>query len=158
MPVTGCSSSSGTRTGAAFGSSPSESSTHASMSVMCPVRSARQRGATRAPTVIASAVPQSTACNSAVSAPSGRMSANANGFDNGCLPGFGSDTQVYVCTRPAGPTGIQWSPSGAIASLVVGSYSAGGTSTRPSARRTPSRRPSRRLVKKRPITGPTERV
>ena len=50
------------------------------MSVMCPVRSARQRGATRMPTRIASATPQSTTCSSAVSAPSGRISANANGF------------------------------------------------------------------------------
>ena len=128
------------------------------MSVMWPVRSAFQRGATRAPTAIASALPQSTAWSSAVSAPSGRISANANGFVSGCLPARGSATHVYDCTRPAGPSVSQWSPSGAIASLVVGSYSAGGTSTRPSARRTPSMRPSRRPVKKRPITGPTERV
>ena len=43
-------------------------------------------GATRMPIVIASGPPQSTTCSSAVSAPSGRMSANANGFVNGCLP------------------------------------------------------------------------
>ena len=50
------------------------------MSVIEPVRSARHRGATRDPTRIASALPQSTAWSIAVSAPSGRMSAKANGL------------------------------------------------------------------------------
>ena len=45
-------------------------------------------------------------------------------------------THVNACTVPRGPTSIQWSPSGATAALVVGSYSVGGTSTRPSASRT----------------------
>ena len=49
-------------------------------------------------------------------------------------------------------------PSAATGALVVGSYSVGDTSTRPSARRTASMRPSRSAVRKRPITGPTERV
>src|SRR6478735_6322670 len=43
-------------------------------------------------------------------------------------------------------------------SLVDGSYSVGGTSTRPSANRTARIWPSRRPVRKRPMTGPTERV
>src|SRR6476661_4706737 len=43
-------------------------------------------------------------------------------------------------------------------SLVDGSYSVGGVSTRPSARRTARILPSRNPVRKRPMTGPTERV
>ena len=43
---------------------------------------------------------------------------------------------MNACTVPRGPTSIQWSPSGATGKLVDGSYSVGGTSTRPSARRT----------------------
>ena len=158
MPVTGWSSTAPAPIGAGVGSSPSPSEYHDSMSVMWPVRSARQRAVTRCPTAIASSVPQSTTCRIAVSAPSGRISANANGFESGCLPGFGSATHVYAWTIPHGPTWIQWSPSGATAALVVGSYSVGGTSTRPSASRTASMRPSRRPVRNRPMTGPTERV
>ena len=43
---------------------------------------------------------------------------------------------------------------GATAALVAGSYSVGGTSTRPSARRTATMRPSRSPVRNRPIDGP----
>ena len=96
---------------AGSGSSPSPSGTHASMSVIEPVRSARHSGATREPTRIASALPQSTTCSSAVSAPSGRISANANGLSSACLPGAGCATHVNDCTVPRGPTSIQWSPS-----------------------------------------------
>ena len=47
IPVTGASSTAGGDIGAGSGSSPSPSGTHASMSPMLPVRSARHRGATR---------------------------------------------------------------------------------------------------------------
>ena len=59
---------------------------------------------------------------------------------------------------PAGPSVTQWSPSLATSALVVGSYSVGGTSTRPSLRRTPNNSPLRNPVRKRPTTGPVERV
>ena len=81
----------------------------------------------------------STTCTIAVSAPSGLTSANANGLPRWCLPGRGSSTHVHAVTVPAGPTSTYSSSAAA----VIGSYSVGGTMTRPSARRTPTILPSR---------------
>ena len=58
----------------------------------------------------------------------------------GACPGRGFATHVNVCTVPRGPTSIQCGPSAATSALVDGSYSVGGTSTRPSAKRTASMR------------------
>ena len=83
--------------------SPSAIGTHASRSVTYPTRSAAQRGITRMPTLISSADATSTTCTIGTSAPSGRTSANANGFVRWCLPATGSATQVHASTTPAGP-------------------------------------------------------
>ena len=80
------------------------------------------------------------------------MSAQAKGVVRGCL-GNGCDTQAQVSTTPAGPT----STSSPVSSLVIGSYSVGGTMTVPPAPRTPRMVPSRKPVRKAPMTGPTER-
>ncbi len=92
------------------------------------------------PLCMASADPASTACNSPVSAPSSRISAQANGRSSG-WPSTGTGCQDQVSTVPAGPTGT----SSAGGANVTGSYSAGGTCTRPSALREPRmrRRPVR---------------
>src|SRR4051812_34937386 len=102
------------------------SGTKHSMSLMWPSRSARQRGVTRMPVLIASTLPASTACSIGESAPSGWISAHANGWSSGCF-GIGSRTHAHVVTTPPGPTSTM-SVSG---SEVSGSYSIGGTSTRP---------------------------
>src|SRR6478752_5518653 len=150
MPVTGSPSSAD----GADGSSPSAIGTHASRSVTYPTRSAFQRGITRMPTLISSGEPTSTTCTIGTSAPSGRTSANANGFVRWCLPATGSATHVHASTTPAGPT----STNSSSASPVPGSYSVGGTITRPSAVRTPTMRPDRSPVKYRESAVPTERV
>ncbi len=114
MPVTGCSSSAGTCSVGGSGSSPSPSGTHASMSVMCPVRSARQRGATREPIadrVGAAAVDHVQHRGVGAVGPDQR---ERERLGRACAcPARGSATHVNVCTVPRGPTSIQWSPSGA---------------------------------------------
>src|SRR5690606_12787303 len=74
------------------------------------------------------------------------------GRSSGCFA-RGFVTQHQVSTTPPGPT----STNSDRASLVSGSYSAGGTRTRPSFARVPSIRCSFRPAKKRPSTGPVDR-
>src|ERR1700753_3365577 len=88
------------------------------MSLMLPVRAAAHRGRTRSPVRMAAAEPASTACSSAVSAPSSRISAQANGTASG-WPSSGSGIQDQLTTVPSGPTGTS-SPGG---EAVTGSYS-----------------------------------
>lgn len=121
---------------------------------MWPVRFCRQTGQTRVPGRSALGLPASTACTSAVSAPSSLIRAQANGRSSG-WPARGSGTQAAAVTAPAGPTSTY---SSVTASPVAGSYSRGGTSTRPSAVRTPTTRPARNSVRNLPITGPVVRV
>ena len=87
-----------------------------------------------------------------MSAPSSFTSAHAKGFCSGWR-GRGLSTHDHVVTTPAVPTSTS-SPTG---SLVSGSYSDGGTRTRPAAVLAPRMRPSRRPARKRPSTGPTLR-
>ena len=103
--------------------------------------------------ILRSSPPVSTACSIGVSAPSSRMSAYAKGFPTGCFS-RGCATHAQLTTLPAVPT----STSSESVSLVSGSYSFGGTSTLPFLRRTPRMRPSFRPPKKRPSTGPVERL
>ena len=120
---------------------------------MWPSRSSAHTGSTRMPVDIASGVPASTAPSIGVSAPSGRISAHAKGRSSGCF-GIGVRTHAHVVTTPAGPTStISWRSS-----PVTGSYSVGGTSTRPSAPLMPTRIPSRRPVRNAPTTGPVVRL
>ncbi len=95
------------------------------------------------PTLISSGPATSTTCTIGTSAPSGHTSAKAKGFARWCLPGVGSATQVHAVTTPAGPT----STNSSRASPVSGSYSVGGTITRPSAVRTPTIFPERNPVR-----------
>ena len=99
-----------------------------------------------------SADPQSSACSNGVSAPSSFTSAHANGRSSGCVRS-GSGTHAARSITPSDPT----STISDAASPVSGSYSNGGTSTRPPAVRTPTTRRSRRPVRNAPITGPTLR-
>ena len=124
------------------------------MSAIAPIRSAagRNRTVTRSPVARASGPPLSTTWSIAVSAPSRRMSAHANGFWSGCL-GSGLATHAHDSTVPPGPT----STSSPVSSPVFGSYSVGGTMTEPPDPRTPSSLPSRSPVRNAPMTGPTER-
>jgi hypothetical protein len=114
----------------------------------------RQTGQTRIPGRIAFTCSGQTACTSAVSAPSSLTSAQAKGRSTG-WPSSGSATQAQVVTVPAGPTSTYSPVTG---SPVAGSYSRGGTSTRPSAVRAPTMRRARSSVRNRPTTGPVERV
>ena len=123
------------------------------MSRMLPTRLADHRGRTRRPARIAAADPASTACSIAVSAPSSRISAQANGPASG-WPSSGSGIQDQLTTVPSGPTSIS-SPGG---SELTGSYSNGGACTRPSAPRAPRMRRPARAVMNRLSTGPSERV
>ena len=93
------------------------------------------------------------ACNIADSAPSMRMSAHANGRSSGSF-GRGRCTHAHVVTVPSGPT----STISCAASPVTGSYSIGGTSTRPSLVLDPTMTCSRRPVRKAPTTGPVVRL
>ena len=124
------------------------------MSAMAPIRSetGRNRTVTRSPLDRLSGPPLSTTWRRAVSAPSRRMSAQANGRCSGCL-GSGRETQAQDSTAPPGPT----STISPVSSPVVGSYSVGGTMTDPPDPCTPNNFPSRSPVRKAPITGPTER-
>ena len=120
---------------------------------MLPTRLAAHRGRTRRPVRMAAADPASTACSIAVSAPSSRISAQANGSVSG-WPSSGSGIQDQLTTVPSGPTSTS-SPGG---SELTGSYSNGGACTRPSAPRAPRMRRSARAVMNWLSTGPSDRV
>ena len=104
MPVTGCSSSAGDvqRRGLRL-LAVGERDPRLDVGDVAGALGAPARRDARCRRAIASALPQSTTCSSAVSAPSGRISANANGFVSGCLPARGSATHVNDCTRAGGP-------------------------------------------------------
>ena len=123
------------------------------MSVMAPTRSAAHRIRTRMPVLTSAGEATSSACSRGVSAPSRVTRANANGRSNGCAF-TGSGTQVHDVTVPTDAT----STKSVVASWVTGSNSSGGTATLPSEVRPPTTTPSRSPVKKRPMTGPVERV
>ena len=74
------------------------------MSVIAPAGSSAQCACTRAPVLIDSAEPTSTACSNGVSAPSSLISAQANGRSSGC-PSNGSGCQVHETTVPTLATG-----------------------------------------------------
>ena len=120
---------------------------------MCPCGSSAQAAVTRIPVRIAPGPGASTACSIGTSAPSSRTSANANGRSNGC-PATGEPTQVQETTVPAGPT----STRSVVGAWVTGSYSRGGTATRPSDPRDPRMVRSRSPVMNLESTGPSERV
>ena len=120
---------------------------------MLPAGRSAHRGRTRSPVRIAAAEPASTACSIAVSAPSSRISAQANGSASGC-PASGSGIHDQLTTVPSGPTGTS-SPGG---SALTGSYSNGGACIRPSAPRAPRIRRSARAAMNWLSTGPSERV
>ena len=80
------------------------------MSVIAPTVSSAQCTCTRAPVLIASGVPASTAWIIGVSAPSSLTSAQANGRSSG-WPSSGSGCQVQDTTVPTADTGTI-SPSG----------------------------------------------
>ena len=105
---------------------------------MLPTRLAAHRGRTRRPVRIAAADPASTACSIAVSAPSSRISAQANGSASG-WPSSGSGIQDQLTTVPCGADLDQL----ARRFRVTGSYSNGGACTRPSAPRAPEDAPAR---------------
>ena len=111
------------------------------------------RTRTRMPVRMAEAEPASTACSIAVSAPSSRISAQANGSASG-WPASGLGTHDQVVTVPPGPT----STSSAGGAKVTGSYSNGGACTRPSAPRAPRMRRPARAVMNWLSVGPSERV
>ncbi len=69
------------------------------MSLMPPAGRAAHRGRTRSPVRMAAAEPASTACSIAVSAPSSRISAQANGSASG-WPASGSGIQDQLTTVP----------------------------------------------------------
>ena len=120
---------------------------------MLPAGRSAHRGRTRSPVRMAEAEPASTACSIAVSAPSSRISAQANGSASG-WPSSGSGIHDQLTTVPSGPTSV----SSRAGSAVVGSYSNGGACTRPSAPRAPRMRRSARAAMNRLSTGPSERV
>ena len=120
---------------------------------MCPVRSAAQRARTAIPVRMAAAEPASTACSIAVSAPSSRISAQANGCASG-WPASGAGAHDQDSTVPVGWTSM----SSAGGSAVTGSYSNGGACTRPSAARAARIRPCASAVMNWLSTGPSERV
>jgi len=123
------------------------------MSRMSPVVLAAQRTRTRIPVRMASADPASTACSIAVSAPSSRISAHANGCASG-WPSSGFGTHDQLVTVPSVPTGT----SSAGGANVTGSYSNGGACTRPSASRAPRMRRCARAAMNWLSVGPSERV
>ena len=123
------------------------------MSVMAPTRSSAQRTWTRIPVLTSAAEGTSSACRNGTSAPSRVTSTKANGRSSGCAA-TGSETQDQDVTVPVGAT----STKSVVASWVTGSNSGGGRTTRPSDVRPATSTPSRRPVRKRPRTGPVERV
>ena len=123
------------------------------MSVMAPVRSAAQRTWTRIPVLISSGEATSTACRKGRVAPSRVTRAKAKGRSRGWSL-TGSGTQVQDVTVPTGET----STKSVVASWVTGSNSSGGTTTSPAEVRPATTTPSRSPVRKRPMTGPVDRV
>ncbi len=121
--------------------------------MITPVRSSAQRTRTRIPVSTWSGDATSSACSNGVSAPSSVTRANANGRSRGC-PATGSGTHVHDVTVPVGATSTKSSSCW----WVSGSYSGGGTITFPSEVRPPTTTPSRSPVRKRPRTGPVDRV
>src|SRR5271163_1311388 len=95
--------------GGASGSASSPSLKYA-MSLMAPTVSSAQCTCTRAPVLMASEVPASTAWIIGVSAPSSLISAQANGRSSG-WPSSGSGCHVQDTTVPTLDTGTI-SPSG----------------------------------------------
>ena len=148
-PVTGSSVLRGPGAGAAG----SVAGSKASMSVMAPVRSARQRTWTRIPVDTSSGEATSRACRNGLVVPSSSTSAKAKGRSKGCAA-TGSATHDQLTTVPVGET----STKSVVAACVTGSYSVGGTTTSPSLVRPATSTPSRRPVRKRPRTGPVDRV
>ena len=105
------------------------------------------------PVRIAPGEPASTACSIAVSAPSRRTSAHANGPASG-WPSSGAGIHDQLMTVPSEPT----STSSAGGAKVTGSYSNGGACTRPSAPREPRMRRPASAVMNWLSTGPSDRV
>ena len=99
------------------------------------------------------AAPTSTACSMAVSAPSRRTSAHANGRSSG-WPSIGSAAQDQLTTVPVSAT----STKSVTRRAVTGSYSAGGTKTRPSLSPDADDPAVARPVMNGPSVGPSERV
>jgi hypothetical protein len=120
---------------------------------MVPSRSVAQRIATRMPIDTSSGLPTSSACSIGVSAPSSRTSTQAKGRSSG-WPSNGWSFHDQDSTVPTWPT----STISARSAEVTGSYSCGGTSTRPSWARTPSTFPARSPPRNAPSTGPVDRV
>jgi hypothetical protein len=123
------------------------------MSVIAPTRSARHRMRTRIPVETSSGEATSSAWSRGASAPSRTTSANANGRSKG-WPFTGSGTHDHDVTVPV----VATSTKSSRAAWVTGSYSGGGTTTRPSDVRPPTTTPSRSPLRNRPSTGPVERV
>ncbi len=121
------------------------------MSLMWPSRSSAHLMDTRMPVAMADSS-ASTAWRKPTSAPSSFTRAKAKGWSSGCS-GRGVATHDHVSTSPEVPT----STSSESSSAVTGSYSTGGTMTRPSAPRTPTTTCSRRPVRKALTAGPTVR-
>ena len=105
------------------------------------------------PVLTSSGEAASSACRKGRSAPSRVTSTKAKGRSKGC-PATGSDTQLHEVTVPVGST----STKSVVGSWVTGSNSGGGSTTVPSDVRPATRTPSRSPVRKRPMTGPVERV
>jgi hypothetical protein len=95
----------------------------------------------------------STAWRSGRVAPSRVTRANAKGRSSG-WPATGSGTHDHEATVPTDDT----STNSVVAWWVTGSYSSGGTTTSPSEVRPATITPSRSPVRKRPMTGPVDRV
>src|SRR3954451_11608797 len=134
-------------------SAPASGRTKHARSRIDPTRWSAQRALTRMPVRIAPGSATSTAASRPVSAPSSWTSAHANGRSSG-WPRRGVSFHAQVVTTPSSATGTISDRS----SLGTGSYSAGGTRTRPSAARTPTICRSRSAVMKAPMTGPVDRV
>ncbi len=132
---------------------PAETVSKQAMSVIAPTRSSAHLTRTRMPVDTSSGEATSSACSSGTSAPSRVTNAKANGRSSG-WPATGSGTQVHEVTVPVSET----STKSSTARWVTGSNSGGGTTTRPSEVRPPTTTPSRSPVRKRPSTGPVERV
>src|SRR5205807_1643077 len=117
------------------------------MSFTCPTRSdsGRNSGRTRMPVDTSSGEPAGSTWRNEVSAPSKRTSTQAKGVCSGCF-GFGRATHDHEVTVPPGPT----STISLVSSPVSGSYSVGGTMTRPPLPLVPTTFPSRSAVRKAP--------
>ncbi len=123
------------------------------MSAMAPIRSAagRNRTVTRSPVARASGPPASTTWSRAVSAPSRRIRAQANGVGQRVLgPGLGHPRPGL--DDPARAHLDQLAGVLAGDGVVLG----GRHDDRPARPRTPSSLPSRSPVRNAPMTGPTD--